>query len=282
MPFAQRKSKVLTVSGGKGGTGKTFTAVNLAVEMAKRLAGKTARKVPKAGSRVLLFDADYHLSNAHLFLGVRLAPCLDRFLKDPASLPEYIMTTEYGVDLISFGGDENFVNQIEISADSAILDELKKLETSYDWIVIDTGAGLTQIILRQIVMADYALLVTNPEPTSMIDCYKMIKFISRENPQFKHIDICVNKAENFEEGFINFKKLKEILAQFRVPVQIRFSGVIHRDDQMFNHSLRNGVPIVNLGDNSHMRESFNYIWDTMLKAPLSRKMESFFERIFLG
>jgi flagellar biosynthesis protein FlhG len=282
MPYLQKKSKVLTVSGGKGGTGKTFAAVNLAVEMSKRLLEKSKAGSSRIGNRVLLFDADYHLSNAHLFLGVRLAPCLDRFLKDPRSLPEYIISTEYGVDLISFGGDENFVNQIEISANSEMLEELKKLETSYDWIIIDTGAGLTQIILRQIIMADYALLVANPEPTAMIDCYKMVKFISREDRQFKHVGIVINKAQSFEEGFVNYKKLEETLKQFRVRAKIRFAGVVFRDDGLFNYGLQKGIPVVNVAGNTHMRESFNYIWDTILKASLSKKMESFFEKIFLG
>ncbi|OHD70893.1 MAG: hypothetical protein A2W19_08125 [Spirochaetes bacterium RBG_16_49_21] len=282
MRNVSRKSKVLTVSGGKGGTGKTFTAVNLAVEMSNRLSAKSKRGSLKAGNRVLLFDADYHLSNAHLFLGVKLAPCLDRFLKDPHSLPEYITSSDYGVDLISFGGDEKFINPIDISINSEVLDELRKLETLYDWIIIDTGAGLTQIILRQIIMADYSLLVTNPEPTAMIDCYKMIKFISREDQQFKYIEIALNKVQTFEEGFVNYKKIEEILAQFQVPVQIHFAGVVYRDDKLFNRSLLHGIPVVSAGGNTHMKESFNYIWDTLLKASFSKKIESFFERIFLG
>ncbi|HSV97833.1 MAG TPA: hypothetical protein VLM75_13000 [Spirochaetota bacterium] len=63
--------------------------------------------------------------------------------------------------------------------------------------LVDTGAGLTKLILRQILFSDYALLVTNPEARAIIDCYKLIKFLTVENPKFKKIDICVNRVRDY-------------------------------------------------------------------------------------
>jgi flagellar biosynthesis protein FlhG len=284
MPKFYRKARVLTVSGGKGGTGKSFVAVNLAAAMAMRLNSTgPSKKKSFTGNRVLLFDADFHLSNDHLFLGVKLSPCLDRFLKNPESLPEYIVSTEYGVDLISFGGDEHKINFIENNVSMDILKELNRLEMFYDWIIVDTGAGLSKMIIKQIHFADHSLLVTNPDATAMIDCYKMIKFITIEKPDFKNIDICMNRVGTFEEGYLTFKKLQDILLQFRVPVKIYYAGPVYYDRDMFARCLQRGIPAVLTNDNpNHIRESMNYIWDFINKKNITRKMESFFERIFLG
>ena len=225
MMTLSRKSKVLTISGGKGGTGKTFTAVNLAVEMANRLSGKSRSASMLSNNRVLLFDADFHLSNAHIFLGQRVSPILDRFLNSPGSLPEYIINTEYGIDLISFGGDERKVNTIKDIMNEEVLEELRKLETIYDWIILDTGAGLDSMILQQILFSDVTLLVTNPETTAIMDCYKQLKFLSLENPD-QSVEICINEASSFEAGYACFEKIKNILTRFGVPIDISFAGPI--------------------------------------------------------
>jgi flagellar biosynthesis protein FlhG len=284
MPKFFRKARILTISGGKGGTGKSFVAVNLAVTMAQRLSGSgEPRKKSFTGNRVLLFDADFHLSNDHLFLGVKLAPCLDRFLKNPESLSEYIVSTDYGVDLISFGGDEHRVNFIESKDNLDILSHLNRLETFYDWIIVDTGAGLTQMIIKQIHFADHSLLVTNPDATAMIDCYKMIKFITIEKPEFRNIDICMNRVATFEEGYVTFKKLQDILLQFRVPVKIYYAGPVYADQRLFTKSLQSGVPAALYGNGpNHIRESMNFMWDYIGKKNITKNMESFFEKIFLG
>lgn len=276
-----RKAKILTVSGGKGGTGKTFLSVNLAVQMAMRLSDNPGKSRSQfSNNRVLLFDADFHLSNAHLLLGVKMTPSLDRYLKKPDALPEYIISTEYGVDLLTFGGDERKVNFIEDSINNTILAELKKLESMYDWIIVDTGAGLTKLIIKQILFADYSLLVTNPEATAIIDCYKLIKFLTMENKDFKNIDICVNRARDFEEGFLCFKKIQSVLQQFNVPAKVYFAGPVLYDKNTFDASLIKGIPAAVMAQGSHFSESYNYIWDYILKKKLAKKMESFFEKIF--
>ncbi|MCX7677731.1 MAG: AAA family ATPase [Spirochaetes bacterium] len=280
MPARRRKrSKVLTVSGGKGGTGKTFISVNLAVAMAKRIGMNSASTF--SANKVLLFDADYHLSNAHLMLGEKLSPCLDRFLEDPSSLPHYIVHTQYGVDLISFGGDEKRINEIEVTANEKILSELNKLEEHYEWIVVDTGAGLNKIIMRQIMFSDYTLLVINPVSTSLLDAYKVIKFMALENKR-RPIDICVNMATGYQEAYQAFSSLEKTLAQFGIGVKIFFAGFVYNDPTLFHKSLREGVPALMSENSNHFLLSMNSIWEQVVKNPSVKSMESFFEKIFLG
>ncbi len=281
MPGRIKKAKVLTVSGGKGGTGKTFVSVNLAVEMARRLSGGGVFGSRISNSRVLLFDADFHLSNAHLMFGEKLSPCLDRFLDDPSSLPHYIVTTQYGVDLISFGGDEKRVNTIEEVTNSEILNALNKLEQQYDWIIVDTGAGLNKVILKQIMFADYTLLVVNPVATSIIDAYKVIKFMVLERKR-RPIEICVNMASNYDEGYNCYVKLEKTLRQFGIGVRVFFSGVIYSDPTIFNKSLQSGIPAVAFNEKNHISQSIEILWDQILKKPAVKNIESFFEKIFFS
>lgn len=278
MARRSRKAKVLTVSGGKGGTGKTFVAVNMAVSMAQRLSG--GRRRSGGANRMLLFDADYHLSNAHLLLGEKLSPCLDRFLEDPSSLPNYIMPTQYGIDLISFGGDEKNVNNIETKVNDEILNELNILESHYDWIIVDTGAGLNSVILRQIMFADHTLLVVNPVATSIIDAYKVIKYMTMENKK-RPIDVCVNMAKDYDDGYNSFERLDKTIKQFGIGVKIYLAGVLYNDPSLFHRALRAGTPAVELNAPNHISEAVNACWDQILKRPAMKDVESFFEKIFM-
>lgn len=281
MTARRKKAQVLTVSAGKGGTGKTFVSVNLAVQMAKKLSSRGFFGSRTSNNRVLLFDADYHLSNAHIMLGEKLSPCLDRFLEDPSSLPGYIVSSQYGVDLISFGGDEKKVNNVEEAANAEILNELNKLEAQYDWIIVDTGAGLNKVILKQIMFADHTLLVVNPVATSIIDAYKVIKFMVLEKKR-RPIEICVNMASNYDEGYQCFSKLEKTLRQFGIGVRVYFSGVVYNDPAQFNKALQSGIPAAALGAPNHISQSIDNLWDQILKKPAVKNAESFFERIFLG
>ncbi len=281
MPQFSKKSRILTVSGGKGGTGKTFVAVNLAYEMAKRLSRNAGHgRSIHSNNRILLFDADYHLPNAHIFIGQRITPCLDRILKKPESLSEYIVNTNYGIDLLSFGGDEKRINDIGDNINSGILDELTKLENQYDWIIVDTGAGMDKIIIKQILFSDLTLLVTSPDATSIIDCYKLLKFISNEKTQH-NIEICVNQVSSFEEGYMCFQKIQGILSQFLIPINTFFAGAVYFDRKLFTLGLQKGIPIASLNQSSHFNGSMKYIWDHIMKKPVTKRVESFFDRIFL-
>ena len=281
MDLFKKKAKIVTVSGGKGGTGKTFVAVNLAAEMAGRLLSKTADVEKELSSnRVLLFDADFHLSNTHYFFGQKQPPRLDLLTKNPELIPDHIKNMGNGIDLISFGGDEKNINDIKDTINSGFLDELVKLEMHYDWIIIDTGAGLTNIILNQITFADYAVMVTNPEKTALIDCYKMIKFLASEKSS-PNIEICVNQVSSFEEGYLCFKRIYNTISSFNVSTRIYFAGPVYSDRNLFSNSLQKGVPAVVLYPESHFHGSMSYIWDHIMRKTIVKNVESFFDKVFL-
>lgn len=275
------RSKVITVSGGKGGTGKTFVSVNLAVQLARHLAPGKMNEATVSNNRVLLFDADYHLSNDHLFLGLKQPAYLDKIARNTRNLPEFITATDFGIDLISFGGDDKRINSSEVKFNERVLQELVKIEDCYDWIVVDTGAGLNQIIIKQIVFADKTVMVINPDPTSLLDAYKLVKFISLEKAKPKHILVAVNKAASMEEAVATFNKLKSTVEQFGVKMNLYYAAGFYTDKAVFDTCLVRGVPAVAAGFDSHFVHSFELLANNVQQGNLSRKINSFFENVFL-
>lgn len=277
----ERTARVLSVSGGKGGTGKTFVAVNLAVEMAARLRGASSPFTTEvSGNRVLLFDADFHLSNTHYFFGQKQPPRLDRILERPELVPDMVRNVGHGVDLISLGGDERVLNDIQARANVEVLERLMGLESQYDWIIIDTGAGLTPLILRQVRLADYALMVTNPDKTALVDCYKTVKFLAQEKP-VPSVEICANQVRTFEEGYLCYRIIHDTLAAYRVPVPVFFAGPVYADRDGFSSALQRGIPAVTMDPAGHFHGSMNYILDHLQKKTFVKKAETFFDRIFM-
>ena len=277
----KRKAKVITVSGGKGGTGKSFVAVNLAVELAKSSSVGALGSATLSNNRVLLFDADYHLSNSHLFLGVRQPAYLDSIVRNPKDILSYVVSTEYGVDLISFGGDDRRINDSELRFNDRILAELNKLEEFYDWIIVDTGAGLSRMIIRQIIFADHALLVINPESTSLLDAYKLVKFISLEKHRPKSVDICVNKVASMDEAVAAFRRLEGTKEQFGIKMKVFFAGAVYADKPGFDAAIARGVPSVFLDPLSHFAQSFDLVAKSVQRPSIVKKADSFFEKLFI-
>jgi len=278
----KRKAKVITVSGGKGGTGKTFVSVNLAALLASTLPAREIKTDVISGNRVLLIDADYHLGNTHLLLGVKQHNYLDKIIDRELDIKEFISETDFGIDLLSFGGDDKKVSDADGKFNDAVLVELKMLEEFYDWIIVDTGAGLNRTILNQIVFADHALLVLNPESTSLLDTYKLIKFIQLEKNRPKSLNIVINKTESLEEAQKTYSTLENTKMKFGVKIKTFMAGIVYLDKGLFTQSLSRGIPAVILFPGSHYEQSFQRIADYIAKSNIVKNVDSFFERLLIG
>ncbi|GEM_PF-2229035 len=278
----KRKAKVITVSGGKGGTGKTFVSVNLAALLASTLPVREIKNDVLSGNRVLLIDADYHLGNTHLLLGIKQHNYLDKVIDRELDIKEFISHTDFGVDLLSFGGDDKKISDADGKFNDAVLGELKKLEELYDWIIVDTGAGLNRTILNQIVFADHALLVLNPESTSLLDTYKLIKFIQLEKNRPKSLNIVINKTESLEEAQKTYSTLENTKIKFGVKIKTFMTGLVYLDKDLFTQSLSRGIPAVVLFPGSHYEQSFQQIADYVAKSNIVKNIDSFFEKLLIG
>lgn len=220
-PFhrSQSRCRVLAVTSGKGGVGKTNVAVNLAIALSRK------------GLRVLLMDADLGLANVDVILGMIPQYNLMHVLQGLKTLPEIVIDGPEKLKLIAAGsgGIQDLANLNEIQRED-LLQGLAEIQNESDVVVIDTGAGLHRNVLAFALAADEAIIVTTPEPTAMMDAYGMIKVIhlERKDPLIRLI---VNMAGSAAEAEEAGKKLV-LLAKRFLDLDVEYVGYIPRDMAM--------------------------------------------------
>jgi flagellar biosynthesis protein FlhG len=215
----QSRCRVLAVTSGKGGVGKTNVAVNLAIALSRK------------GLRVLLMDADLGLANVDVILGMIPKYNLMHVLQGLKTLPEIVTDGPEKLKLIAAGsgGIQELANLNEMQREK-FLQGLVEIQNESDVVVIDTGAGLHRNVLAFALAADEAIIVTTPEPTAMMDAYGMIKVIhlERKDPLIR---LVVNMAGSAAEAEEAGKKLV-LLAKRFLNLDVEYVGYIPRDMAM--------------------------------------------------
>jgi flagellar biosynthesis protein FlhG len=216
VPGVAGRCRVIAVTSGKGGVGKTNVSVNLALALGAR------------GKKVLLFDADMGLANVDVMLGIMPKFTLLNVLNGQKSLREILVQGPEGIQVVASGsGGVQELADLNDTQRARFLDALLELKDQADEILIDTGAGLHRNVLAFVQSADEVLVVTTPEPTALMDAYGMIKILHREkkNPS---IHVVVNMAAHHGEADEAGKKLV-ILAKRFLNLDIDYRGFIPRD-----------------------------------------------------
>lgn len=207
--------RLVAVTSGKGGVGKTNFTVNLALALCKK------------GLRVLIFDADFGLANVDVILGVTPRYDLSYVVQHQKDIKEIICDGPYGVRFVSGGSgvrDLITLNEFQLSS---LMDNLLQLEDMADVILFDTGAGISANILRMVSAAQEAIVISTPEPTSIMDAYALIKTISGE-ADCPRVRLVVNRADNETEGTDTLKKLSAVVRLY-LKTEIEEMGYIVND-----------------------------------------------------
>lgn len=195
-----RRAHTFCVTSGKGGVGKTAFSVNFAVALAQW------------GKRVAVIDGDFGFSNVNLMLGANSPYTLEHVIRKEKPLYE-VMTESYpNLWYVSGGSGVSELLDLKEEELEDVLSQLVPLEKQMDFIIFDTGAGMNANILRMIEAADTTIVVTTPEPTSVLDSYVVLKSAAalRDRPQVR---ILINKANNEKEGYAAFESLSSVAQQ---------------------------------------------------------------------
>lgn len=215
-------ARVITITSGKGGVGKSNVAINLGIQL------------KKMGLRVIILDADFGLANIEVMFGTIPKYNLRDAIEGKKNLREIITEGPMGVQFISGGnGVEGLANLNKMQL-SNLLRGMEQLDELADVILIDTGAGISDSVLEFVASGNEVLLVTTPEPTSLTDSYSLLKALnnysgfSKENTEIK---IIANKVSNIVEGRNLYTKLNLVTERF-LEMSLGFLGAVPMDEQI--------------------------------------------------
>jgi flagellar biosynthesis protein FlhG len=208
-------SRVIAVTSGKGGVGKTNFTVNLGIKFAQM------------GMRVVIIDADLGLSNVDVVMGKMSKYNLSDIINSDKDILEILEEGPNGIKFISGGSGVKELIKLNETQLVDLLLKLGKLDDIADIILLDTGAGLSDNVLSFVHAAKEVILITTPEPTSMTDAYALIKTIFRKDKD-KNIKMVVNRADNAAEAYNIMDKLSLVTQKF-LGIELQKLGYVVND-----------------------------------------------------
>lgn len=247
-------ARVITVTSGKGGVGKSNLSVNLAIQFRKM------------GKRVLIFDADFGLANVEVMFGAIPKFNLSDLIYRGKDISEIITEGPMEIGFISGGSGILGLNNLTREQIVYLVKCLEKLGTMTDIIIVDTGAGISDAVLEFVLASPEVLLVSTPDPSSLTDSYSLLKALYH-HPDFaqnqSQIYVVSNRVTNGEEGRQLFEKLDSVVKQF-LAGKIQYLGAIPQDGAL-EKAVRQQKPVSLSNPNSKSAEAFEAIAKAIMK-----------------
>lgn len=215
-------SRVITITSGKGGVGKSNLAINLAISLSR------------LGKKVVVLDADFGLANIEVMLGIRPQYNLADLMFRGKSLAEIITEGPENVGFISGGSGIREMTNLTKEQLINLSARLAELDRQTDVVIIDTGAGISENVMEFVMLSAEVLLIATPEPTSITDAYALLKTLNHQ-PEFTrehcHIKLIANKVVNEKNGRELFEKLSIVADKF-LNISLEYMGAVPSDANM--------------------------------------------------
>lgn len=220
--------KVLAVTSGKGGVGKTFVSANLAAALAK------------LGQRVLVLDADLGLANLDVVLNLYPKVTLHDVFTGKAKLEDAIVRAPGGFSVLLAGSGMVEYSRLSLEVRDDFLRIMEGLVPHYDVVLLDTGAGISDVVLFAVSLASEVLVVATPEPTSLTDAYATIKVLVGQQKR-QNIRMVINQTARLGDGRAITTQLQQVLDRFVPSEPGRPVKLIHMGDIPADPSVRQAV-----------------------------------------
>jgi flagellar biosynthesis protein FlhG len=274
----QRRSlaRVITVTSGKGGVGKSNTAINLAIQF------------KKMGKRVIILDADFGLANIEIMFGAVPKHNLYDLIYQGMNIKDIITWGPNDVGFIS--GGSGIAGMAGLGRDHLvyIIQNLAELDALTDVIIVDTGAGIADAVLEFLVASGEILLVTTPEPTSITDSYSLLKALSRHDrfsPEATQIKVISNRVDTEVEGKNLYNKLKMVVDRY-LKIPISYLGSVPQDNAL-SKAVMQQMPVSIQDPTAPSAIAYERLAEILLDKEVSetipkRGMAAFFSHIITG
>ena len=220
-PGARSGAHIIAVTSGKGGVGKTFVSANLAAALTRH------------GLRVLVLDADLGLANLDVVLNLYPKVTLHDVFTGKASLQEAVVTAPGGFHVLLAGSGMVEYSRLTPEVRNQLIHVIETLTPSYDIVLLDTGAGISDVVLFSVSLAHEVLIVATPEPTSLTDAYATIKVLSTQQKRH-NMRLVINQAIRPGDGRAITGQLQQVLNRFvnsdsGLPMRLIHMGDIPAD-----------------------------------------------------
>lgn len=265
------RPRVIAVTSGKGGVGKT------------NLVGNLARAYAAMGKEVLILDADLGLANIDILFGVRPAFNIGHVIRGEKRLEEVMVSPADRIRIIPAGSGISSLTQLTEGEKLSLLGEFEASEIRADIVLIDTGAGISQNVIYFNLAADECILVATPEPTSITDVYAMMKVMVTEHG-YKHFKLLVNMVNNKKEAKQVFLTLSQAASRFLTGVVLEFGGFIPHDPYL-RKAVLDRKTVMTAYPQTEASRQIRSIAKTLLNTPVRHDSEGtikFFMKRFVS
>jgi flagellar biosynthesis protein FlhG len=249
--------RVISVTSGKGGVGKTNVVANLAYALTS------------LGKKVLVLDADLGLANIDVLLGLTPQYTLEHFFGRTKSLSEILIQGPGGMSIMPASSGVSDLVDLNESQKLFLLGEVDRIAEQIDILLIDTGAGISSNVLYFNMAAQESIVIATPEPTSMTDAYALIKVLSSKCHK-KEFMMLVNLAADAAEAKGVFEKISKVADRFLESLSIDYLGFIPYDEKL-PFAVRHQRPVLEICPKASSSQGFVELAKTISERPLRPK-----------
>jgi flagellar biosynthesis protein FlhG len=224
----QGRTRIIAVTSGKGGVGKTNVVANLAVNLSEM------------GKKVVVLDADFGLANIDVLLGLAPRFHLGHVLYGNKTLSEIIVEGPNGLRIIPASSGLQRLSELTMEQRNQLVESFAHFDTDTDFFIIDTAAGISRNVIHFLLSAHEVVVVSDPEPTAIVDAYAVIKIILAEDAE-KDIRVLINSVQREDEALEVFRQINSVVKRF-LNRELAYLGHVERDPHV-PQSVRGQVAV---------------------------------------
>ena len=234
-------ARVVAITSGKGGVGKTNVVAGLALALAQQ------------GQRVVVMDADFGLANLDILLGLSPKYTLEHVLRGEKVIEEILLEGPLGIRIIPASSGIQELTRLDTMSELRLVQGLQRVAETADWLLIDTAAGIHDSVLKLLMAAQEVILVATPEPTSLVDAYAMVKVLHLREAN-KPLWLLVNNGQSADEAQETVDQLQAVTERF-LGKQLKVLGMIPNDPHILQ-AVRQQRGVVELFPHSPATKAF--------------------------